>query len=484
MTTKRCEKYGQVFCAYLKDNELHPVVEPSKKYYPVLEYFKMDSRIDVKMLYSGDVSKTIETYDPVKKPNKKPSHYVMSTDFIDVTSNEIMPIPDNVILNLTNDVLTVYDHYNIPHAVYPIYNTNLRDEFQNKILIFTIHKVTNPKIPKLMENESHSYIERILDELRSKPEKALSPAEREQLKVLEVADKLYHETALFSDRHRVSSEQEKISNINSYKIVTVLELDNDDFVENKIGSRPEDTVLHIISKNLYITRRSVYRYFNIPVLDSFGFINTKSMPGTYSIYIVDNKDMLSPRYTCIADKVIKIKSVKIPTSQEGLYIAEYNEDGGISLTFICDLDNIDKVKYIYKTQEEALNGADKLTLMDKEMKMKELNLQKELLEAKKENEKLKMDYEKLSRDLSIERERAKIDFEAMAKELELKYSRMKRELEEKSLEDKWRYDRDNYRMRNSYEEAKYARDTTSDTLKLVGTVVTAMAGMYLIASRK
>jgi hypothetical protein len=266
MATKRCEKYGKVFCAYLKDNDLHPAITPNKKYYPVLEYFKIDSRIDVKMLYPGDISKTIETYDPVKKPNKKPNLYTLSTDFIDVTNNEIMPIPDIVILNLTNDILTVYDHYNNPHVIYPISNQELRNTFENKVLIFTIHKVTNPKLPKIMEKESHSYIERILDEIKGKSAKLMSPGEKEQLEVLEAANKLYRETGLYADSPVSTEEEKRVSSVNSYKIVTVLELDTDDFNGDKVAIDPENTVLHLPSKNIHITKKSIYSYFKLPLL--------------------------------------------------------------------------------------------------------------------------------------------------------------------------------------------------------------------------
>jgi hypothetical protein len=185
------------------------------------------------------------------------------------------------------------------------------------------------------------------------------------------------------------------------------------------------------------------------------------MPGTKFMYIIDNDDVLSDRYHNLYGETVKVPKFKSNNGiMNGLYIVTIQDDFSIKVDTYYKIEEIDSVNFIYKTKEEAETGANKLDLLNNELKEKELAMQHNLIIAKE-------NYEKTIHNLKLENEKIKSEYEIKAKEDELKFNEIKRKLEQMSISDKIYYDRNHYKIKNDYEEESYRRDSFIESLKTV-----------------
>ena len=479
MFCKHIIRVPEFFCAYTRENGGQPEIPPKDdNYYPVLFVLEKITTPTFVMPHGKNYSDQIKTFTQ-GKTSIDPS--ILKKKYIDITGNDVSVNPDIILLNFTNNIITVFDSHKIPHVYPPIYTENLREFYVGKIIIFTIHKLVNPKrVASLCGNHgSPSYIDTRLEKLCRDP-RSLTVLEKEQYIVYEAAKRLLSENYI-----------QNRDNQDLIKVVTKLEITEDDFLIEGKETDSSDIKLYVPIKDIFITKRSIYDYYEVPVYDSQGVKTEKIAPGAFAIYIVDNGNTITDRFTSVLDKVIRIPVIRDNiTAENGLYVAVVGENGTFVPKKICSLEEINNVSYVYKTQEEAERGANKFELLQSELKQKELEiaaLNKEheriITENKMQLANLEKQMKEFSYQLDMERQRLEAKYQEQLREQELKFLEMKRKLEEESYRSKYHYEDRHYRVKSRYEEEKYERDSTLENIKFGVSLAGLGLGLYALLKK-
>lgn len=430
-------------------------------YLPVLQEMEFKASSEIKFIHNNDVCLNIDTYDE-HATNKKLNQAIKKNKKLDVTTNDINVGATELVLNFTDMKLVVYNKYNIPHLLCPLDNEILKSKYKGKVVFLTIHRLNNPNLVSDVYGNNKNYLTALKESTKFK--KNINHKYDEFNKVVEFAEKCWNETDYLSNDYRC----------NSIKIITVFQIDESKFLDD---SQTTFTSLVILNKNLLITRDNMFNYKENPNnnndVDLSQFKND-IMPGTKFTYIIDNDDVLSDRYLNQFGNTIKIPKFKSKRQQiNGLYVLSVQDNFTLMVDKHYKIEEIDTANFVYKTQEEAEQGADKSTLFAQEIKEKELNMQHTILQAKE-------NYEVKTHQLKKENEELKAEHERKSKENELRFAELKREIESVSLRDKVNYDRSHYGIKNNYEERSYQRDSFVEGLKTVGAVSSvALAGILL-----
>ena len=389
------------------------------EYLPLLEEFEFKPTSELKLVHKKDVYLNIDTYDSTTS-NKQLNDEIKRTKKIDISSNDVLVDGSEIVLNFTDRNIVVYNKYNIPHLCLPLENKVLREKYRGNIIILTIHRLNNPNIISDIFNNDKSYIKVLKEAVRYKKNNKYD----EFKKVIDFVDENWDKVDYFSNDFRSSS----------IKVITVSKVDGNSFMP---GNEKYTNALFLINKSLLFTCDSIYHHKDNPYVGNdvdLAQFKVNVIPGSKFIYIVDNKDKLN-----------------------------INDDCSINVEEHYTLEELDKSNFIYKTIEEAETGADKTTLLAQQNKARELELQSKTIENQNASILLK-----------------KADFEEKSLLLKQKYEEMKTKLEESALLEKFFYDKNHYKMKNDYEEDKYKRDTTVETLKTIASVAGVIATGYVI----
>lgn len=231
-----------------------------------------------------------------------------------------------------------------------------------------------------------------------------------------------------------------------------------------------------------------------------GTIDTIRANGV-SCFIVDNHDALSERYYNFAGTVCKVPKMKDADKSEGLYIISIDSGKTVTVENIIPLDKVDENNYIYRSMEEANSGADMRTKYSDEFELDKLAMNQQNLVLKHELEEKK-------RSLELQSVQQRLEFEASMQRLKNEEALFKKRMEEEQAKlrmelernkasnetlkqetDRFKFGYDIRRVdvdtrslynKGSYEEGKYQRDSTIESIKTVGAVAgLVLAGMMI-----
>ena len=145
-------------------------------------------------------------------------------------------------------------------------------------------------------------------------------------------------------------------------------------------------------------------------------------------YIVDKNSLLGDRYTITFGNPVKIPVIRFSSRDDGLYYTVRNKDG-VTNTKRYKLEEIDKLDFIYKTEEEARTGlnAREITLRQQEQE-----------DRKREEQRLK---EKHELDMKALEEKLNKDLQLKEADLRIREADLNKIIEQKQLETKLMYDK-------------------------------------------
>jgi hypothetical protein len=372
--------------------------------------------------------------------------------------------------------LVVFNKYNIPHLLTPLDNKVLKDKYRGKVIFVTIHRLSNPNVVSDIYNNNKNYLTMLKESTKFK--KNINNKYDEFTKVVTFAEKCWDETDYLSSDYRC----------NSIKIITVFAIDDSKLLP---GNEESFTTLVVPNKNLLITRDTMFAYQENPSIHNdvdLSQFKNDIIPGTDFMYIIDNDDLLAERYFNQFGETKKVPKFKSKQQQiSGLYVVTIQENFTLKVDKFYKIEDIDTCDFIYRTQEEADQGADKTALFAQQIREKELTMQHTIVQAREKEAGMQQNllqtkekYELTVLELKKENERIKSESERLSKENDIKFTELKREIERVGMTDKVHYERNHYGMKNDFERESYRRDSSLETLKTVGGICGVLATGVMI----
>lgn len=443
-------------------------------YLPVLDLFDIKSNEDIILVDGKNRDKELSTYNR-HISSKNLDLATTKAKRIDITQNDILLGPVDIVLNLTGCDISISLSNEYRKSYRPIESDPL-SPYYGKLLLLSVQSFNNPK---MIHNTFgiNNYFESLLDRYKS----------RCNTQYEEMIDILTYLNDMWSTL-KLKARMEEGSCI---KVVTLIDLDVNEMLQGN------NRLAYIRKKNMYAILDNIVNMPYHPGTDAV--FNTGDIKGylknnSFVCYIVDNDDRISDRYINIAGSVLKIMKIKNPTLVNGLYIIRTNNNGSSTSDIICRLEDIDTNQYVFKSIEEALEGADIRSQYKDNLEKTKQELEALRLEKANESLMLKSEFERKGLEI-------KIDYEKRFKEQTLAYEReiqeMKKALEttkviheENTLKNKsdfeyFKYDLDRKGLdtKSRYEENKYQRDSTLETIKTVGSVVGLLAGGFVLYNK-
>lgn len=181
----------------------------------------------------------------------------------------------------------------------------------------------------------------------------------------------------------------------------------------------------------------------------------------YSIEVVDNDNVLGPRFVCVAGKAHKLSNKKDINRRSGYYITcGVHDDRTVEYhDFTDDTEKLEESLRIYKSYEEAQTGGDE-ALLRKE-KLTQLEFQNNTLKLELVANKQKADEE------TSQRERAMAELQHV---LDVKTHKLK-DLQAD-------LDMVRTKVKDHYEHKSHVRKDTSESVKFIPTLLIGMVAAF------
>lgn len=426
------------------------------KYLPVLELFSISSNEDVRFIDGKNINNEIVTYNR-NVSTQKLSNDIVERKRIDITQNDILLGPIHIILNLTehNITMSLQDEYR--KTFRPIRNKHL-ESYYGKVLILTIQSFNNPKVIQNLEGYTN-YLENLINKFKTKG----NYKHEEMISIL----------TYLNDKWSYIKTKNILEDMNSLKVVSLVEIDSVEFtsVSNK--------TLFIPSRNFYLSCESLVNIPDHP--GSNAVFNTGDMKGylkenSFVCYIVDNNDQISDRYINIAGNVRSIMKIKNHNLVNGLYIISTNNHGNSTNEIVCKLEDIDSNQFVFRSIEEANEGADIRTQYKDSLEKAKAELEAYRIEKANENLQIKNDYEKKNLEL-------KNEYERKIKDQTLSFEKYIHDLKKDLEESKFKHETTTLQEKSKYESKRFERDTIVETIKTIGAIAGFAAGGYVLYNK-
>jgi len=446
-------------------------------YLPILNMFEIKSYEDIVFCDGKLTTNEINTHNTTvaNKNNIYLDQDYIEKTRIDITQNDLLLGPVNIVLNLTDYNITI-GLSNEYRKTYKGIKSAPLSEYNGKVIILSITSFNNPKMIHNTFTYSN-YFTTLIDKFRAKNNSKYS----EIIEMLEYLNTTWGDAKL---KYRLEGGS-------CIKLVTAIEVDIGDIVNDSAKT------IYVPNKGMTISTEDIVAMPDHPGTDAIfntGDIKEYIRNNSFICYIIDNNDKISDRYINIAGHVTKIMKFKNPNMVSGLYFLRTSDTGKTSSESICKLEEIDSNNFVYKSIEEANEGADirskyKDSLEKAKQELESLKLDKTneglLLksELERKNLELKLDYETKLKEQMLEHEREiqelrinlehnKINNEETTFKNKAEYETFKHFIEEMSLKTK-----------KNYEEDKYKRETTVETIKTVGSIAGLVIGLYTIYTK-
>jgi len=462
-----------------------------KDFFPLISEMEFKPTTDIKMIHGGDVCNNIETYD-ANASNKKLNQFIKEQKKIDVTSGDISIVPTQYLFNFTDFDIVCYDHLNFPSVLPRLESKTLKDMYRGNIVIMTVYRLPTPSNVTSVTGIDKNYLDFILQNNQGLSNTNIKLTNF--LKVIQFANESWQQLSYMDNEFKA----------NSIKVTTFSIIHQDAFNhKNRTHSSQQFQDLYINEYDLVLSRESVFQYKNNPAItrniDS-KILKDVVLQGTKYIYLIDRENRLGDRYYNIHSEVTKIPRLSMEASlhqPDGLYTGYYDSVAGTQPDAPIPLDEIDKLDFIYKTMEEAKQGADKSELYNQQLRDKEAGLRHRELElnnsileskrlaeeARRKNEEDRVRYESEGHVREIEIARLKQEGQRQ----EASLLSLKRELESRGLKEKTEYETNGYGMRHYFEERKYRHDDARyehesfiETIKTVAATAGVLATGFMI----
>lgn len=458
------------------------VEDKYKGYLPIVDCFNIRGNAEVIFSDTRDKSREVTTFDRSLSTKNLDQETIRSKK-IETTHNDLFMGPHHILLNFTNHTLTA----NMPNEYrksFPRINQDKFEDYLGKIMIFSIYTLNTPALIQATTGNGN-YLEAMVNKLKTRQ----TPEMEEMRRVYEYANSKW---PLFKQMPNGCIA-------NSIKVICL------QVIEEKELLTQRDHSLYLRNKDVLLSFENILEIPENPStqLKGIGGDQLLSIIKDHSFvcYIVDNNDSISERYINVAGNIRKVNKIKDPKMINGLYVIQTGENNSPDIETICPLEDIDKNDFIYRSAEEAIQGASSRQRYKDEVDMAKMELENVRVASSMESLKLKQEYD-------IQLLQMKADYEARKLELEEKVQAIKAEVEKSKVQtadkknthedkkydldyrrellkleaesERYRMDRISSRNKHYYEERRYERDSTIETLKTVGAIVGLMATGYVL----
>lgn len=456
-------------------NQRVHVEDKYKGYLPILNMFSINGSAEVIFSDTRDKSKEVISYNRCLS-NKNLDSETIRTKRIDITHNDLYLGPIRILLNYTSQAVTV-NMANEYRKTYPRIQQDQFEEYMGKIMIFSIFTLNTPALIQATTGNGN-YLEAMYNKLKHRPGDEI----KEMYSVYEYAESKW---PLFKQLPNGCIA-------NSIKVVCLQIVD-----EKEIMNQPDH---HIYLRNLdtCISFDNLLEIKENPSTQIKGIggreIQSIIKNNSFICYLVDNNDMVSDRYINLAGNVKKINKIKDGTMVNGLYMIHTGDDGKSDMEMLCTLEDIDKNEFVYRSVEEATNGANirqkykdevELSKVERESLISKLKQEHDLqlLKMKADHEKNKLEMEERLHAIKLESESKKsevVDKKTHHESTKYDLDSQREILKLESELEKYRMDKMSMRSKYYHDERRHERDTTVETLKTIGAVAGLAATGFII----
>ena len=437
------------------------------RYFPLLDLISIKSKSELRFTTGEGISGDLIAYNE-HTSSQRLSKAIINRSKIDVTSNDLFVGGIMMCLNFTKYNVTVVSDFGIPKMFRPLDSDNF-PEYDGELVFFRIHTLNSPQSVRNVHGQQN-YLENIFADRSG----AVTPNERESVAVIQFVLNNLHSNKSVTDA-AVSD---------TLKVVTVFKVREEEFQLRSSGEH-KDVYLH--NKGLLLslhtpTGVSVHPALKEALTNDRDVLEAIKANGV-SCFIIDNDDAIGDRYFNFAGQVIKIPKLKSKENVNGLYVGSIDNSKHFSVENITDLDKIDENKYVYKSAEEALDGADLKTKYMEQSEMRKIIRAEEAQNSKLEYEARYRELDEKSRarinELEEESRKSKLQHEDEIRKMSVQLEKLNTEgnAQKHNLETETMY------RKNQFEATKYERDNFIETLKTVGAVAGLALGIFALMSK-
>lgn len=389
-------------------------------YLPVVKGFQTDHEAYFEFYHMERANESICNVDTYYRGDRfGASREVVQRKYLDVSRNDLTVGSDRIFINLTNRTITTNLPGELRKTYLPLDNRTLRNLYGNVVMIIETTAVSCPN------NIADIYgVDNYLESMIVMLEQSKDVYNRE--KNLEIYRKA-------SDIYRTTINQRGEFKASSIKVINILILNQTELEPMLDG---ED--LFIKEYNMSISTKGIINCDKNPLTNNseegMRSFNEVLKDNHMVIFINDPDNAIGKRYTSNGGFPIEIPKTSRSGIPSGLYI-KLQAGGEVVYEEYLKFEDMDKSNFVYKTKEEATNGADKLSIFKREVEELKATNEKIKLEndflretGRKEAEKLKIVTEKLkieTEQLKIENDRIRENMKTERAEEEAKLSKGK-----------------------------------------------------------
>lgn len=461
------------------------VEERHRGYIPLFDLFTLNHTAELRFTDTVDKAKEIVSYDRTLS-NKTLSKDVVRSKRIDITQNDVYMSPIRIVLNFTNKDITLSDDSEF-RKTFSRLEQDKFEEYSGKVLIFTVYTLNTPT--HIYDTTGNgNYFEPIINTLSNKN----NPKLIDTVKAYKFAN----------DNWFRFNKRDNGLIANSIKVISLQVIPEEEFAKEPVW---------LENLGWVVSNETIFNLQDNPaaIIGNTGIKDIREIfpNNSFMCYLVDNEDFIGDRYINVAGHVKRINKIKNRSMPNGLYFADKGSSDPTGEMF-CKLEDIDKNEYVYKSIEEANNGANLRKRYTDEIETAKTQLEAIRIEASADLIRVKAEHEieiarlkaELEREKAVtERERAQVDREKSKAEIES--IDRKREFETvknnneivknnidverdaaKLISDVFKHELDKRSLGNKYqyETEKYRRDTTVETLKTLAAVAGLVSTGILI----
>ena len=456
---------NKVLGMYLSDNgdvynnERHKgfIGNGSDIYAPILNLIQLNNNEEIRFIDGENKNKEIVTYNVHTSTNKNLSPTAIKAKRFNVSVNDLLAGPVKILLNFTKYNVTLSCRDGFSKTFVPIENDNC-DAFKGRIILLTLRTLNSPKVIQDITGVT-SYIDTLLSK-----ESASDYKRKSEVKAV------YE----FVQRHWADIKAKNLSLANNtIKIVSMTEVFEIDLEDR------QDSQIFLANQDIALTRENILDAKSHP--DAVGDVlndprlRTQIHENSFVCFITDNQDKIGDRYVNVAGSVMKVPKVKKPGLVDGLYVVFFSENGERYRESFVPLEDMEQNPYICRSAEEANIGASKKTQYQDEIETSRLDAANEAV--------------RLKREIDAERHRHEVEKDRQEKEI----LSLRADLERKKIHEGLRQAEQESRrihldsrmahMKAFQDAKKYKRDSTLETLKVVGSVAGLLAGGFALYGR-
>lgn len=435
------------------------------RYLPLLDLVSIKSNNELRFTTGENINDDIVAYNE-HTSSQRPNRHILNTAKLNITANDLFVGGITICLNFTKYNVTIVSELGIPKMYKPLENEKF-PEYDGEVVFFRIHTVNSPNSVKSVYGMTN-----YLETIRSHRGGGSSDKEREFTEILNF---------IINNLHSNKNVNDAIHS-DTVKIVTTFMV------------REEELMLHGKRNDVYIQNKGLLLSLLNPVEVSphpafkDALTNDKDVleaikANGVACFIIDNDDSISDRYFNFAGQVIKIPKLKSKENVNGLYVGSIDSAKNFTMENLTDLEKIDQNKYVYRSAEEALDGADLKTKYMEESEMRKIiraeEAQSSKLEFEERYRKLDEESRKRINELEEESRQSKLKHDDELRKMNLQLERLKADgnVQKHGLETDTMY------RKNQYESSKFERDNFIETIKTVGAIAGLALGVFALMSK-